>query len=81
MTSLIGIRKLCKAGCKVVFDNKKCEVCYENKIILRGYKDLTTDLWTLPIINKEITKTTPERVMLRPQNAHMMLSHQLPIQP
>jgi hypothetical protein len=70
MASLIGIRILCKAGCKVVFDNKKCEVFYENKIILRGYKDLTTDLWTLPIINEEIAKTTPESVMLQPQSAH-----------
>jgi hypothetical protein len=65
----------------VVFDNEKSEVFYENNIILRGYKDPTTNLWTLPIINKEIAKTTPESVMLRPQNAHMMLSHQLPIQP
>jgi len=58
MVSLIGIRILCKAGCKVVFDNKKCEVFYKNKMILRGYKDLTTDLWTLPIINKEIAIQT-----------------------
>ena len=43
MASLIGIRILCKAGCKVVFDNKKREVFYENKIILREYKDLTTN--------------------------------------
>jgi hypothetical protein len=33
MASLIGIRILCKAGCKVVFDNEKCKVFYENKII------------------------------------------------
>ena len=64
MASLIGIRILCKAGCKVVFDNKKRKVFYKNKIILRGYKDLTTNLWTLPIINEEIAKTTPERIML-----------------
>ena len=63
------------------FYNKKREVFYENKIILRGYKDLTTDLWTLPIINKKIAKTTPELAMPRSQRAHMMLSHQLAIQP
>ena len=81
MASLMGIRLTSKAGCKVVFDKEKCKVFYENKNILRGYKDLTTDLWTLPIINEEIAKTTPESVMLWPQSAHMMLSHQLLIQP
>jgi hypothetical protein len=44
IASLIGIQILCKAGCKVVFDNKKCEVIYKTNIILRGYKDPTTDL-------------------------------------
>jgi hypothetical protein len=81
IASLIGIQILCKAGCKVVFDNEKCEVLYKNNIILRGYKDPTTNLWTLPIINEEIAKTTPESVMPRPQSTHMMLSHQLPTQP
>ena len=38
MTSLIGIRILCKAGCKVVFDDEKCKVLYDNDIILRGLK-------------------------------------------
>ena len=40
MASLIGIRILCKAGCKVVFNDEKCEVFYNNDIILRGFKDL-----------------------------------------
>jgi len=75
MASLIGTRILCKAGCKVVFDDEKCEVFYKNNIILRGYKDPTTDLWTLPIFNNEVAKTTPESILVRPQRAHMMLSH------
>ncbi len=75
MASLIGIRILCKAGCKVAFDDEKCEVFYKTKIILRGYKDPTTDLWTLPIFNDEVAKTTPESILVRPQSAHMMLSH------
>jgi hypothetical protein len=44
-----GIRVLCKAGCTVTFDDEKCVVEYNNKIILRGYKDPSTDLWTLPL--------------------------------
>ncbi len=46
---LIGIRPLCKAGCKVVFDNEKCEVIFNNKVILMGHKDASMDLWTLPL--------------------------------
>ena len=49
VASLIGIRPLCKAGCTVTFDNDKCDVIYDGKVILRGLKDATSDLWTLPI--------------------------------
>jgi hypothetical protein len=59
IASLIGICPLCKAGCKVVFDNKKCDVIFNEKVILRGYKDPTTDLWTLPIPNKVCTAPGP----------------------
>ena len=47
VASLIGIHPLCKAGCKVVFNNAKCEVIFNNKVILTGYKDPSMDLWTL----------------------------------
>ena len=50
IASLLGIRVLCKAGCKVLFDDDKCDVFYLGKLILRGYKDPSTDLWTLPIV-------------------------------
>jgi hypothetical protein len=46
---LIGIRVLCDAGCTMVFTKAKFVVIYNGKIILRGYKDPSTDLWTLPI--------------------------------
>jgi hypothetical protein len=36
MASVIGIRILCKVGCKVTFNDKKCEEVYKNTIILRG---------------------------------------------
>jgi hypothetical protein len=58
MASLIGIRILCKAGCKVTFDNKKCKVIYKNNIILCGYKDPTTNLWTLLLTPDKIAKPT-----------------------
>ncbi len=51
---------LCKAGCKVVFDDDKCDVLYQGKLILCGYKDPSTDLWTLPIV------PTPAKVWTTP---------------
>jgi hypothetical protein len=45
---LFRIRPLCKAGCGMWFDDKKCDVWYEGWIILTGYKNPSTDLWTLP---------------------------------
>ena len=68
MASLIRIRLLCKAGCKVVFDNKKCKLFYNNDIILREYKDPATDLWTLPITHNEVAKTTHESLSECPHN-------------
>jgi hypothetical protein len=44
IASLIGIRPLCKAGCKVIFDNKKCDVMFNGVVILRGFKDPSTNL-------------------------------------
>jgi hypothetical protein len=44
IASLIGIRPLCKAGCKVVFDNEKGKVWYNGTVILAGAKDQATNI-------------------------------------
>ena len=49
VASLMGIRPLCNAGCEVIFDKDKCDVIYNGNVILRGFKDAATDLWTLPL--------------------------------
>ena len=49
IASLIGIRVLCKTGCSVVFTKSKCDVIYSKQVILRGFKDPSTNLWALPI--------------------------------
>ncbi len=59
IASLIGIRPLCKVGCKVIFDNKKCDEVFDGVVILRGFKDPSTDLWTLPIPTKVCTAPGP----------------------
>jgi hypothetical protein len=58
IASLFGIRVLCKDGCTVTFNDDKCDIYFKDKLILRGYKDLSTDLWTIPITPKKVW-TTP----------------------
>jgi hypothetical protein len=38
VASLIGIHPLCKAGCTVLFDNKKCDVILMEKLFYEGTK-------------------------------------------
>jgi hypothetical protein len=56
VASLISIRILCKVGCRVVFTDTACYVKYNGKIILRGTKDPSTDLWVLPLTPKAINE-------------------------
>ena len=65
VASLIGIRPLCKAGCKVIFDDLKCDVVYNGQVILRGHKDPSTDLWTLPI-GKNVRTTPGPNILSQP---------------
>jgi hypothetical protein len=60
VASLVGICILCKAGYIVVFTDTACYVIYNQKIILTGASDPSTDLWTLPIIPDAITLITSQ---------------------
>jgi hypothetical protein len=64
VASLFGIRVLMAAECEVRFDNLKCTVWYNNRIILQGGKDQATNLWTLPIGNRGMTSHHDNNVIL-----------------
>ena len=75
VASLVGIRPLCKAGCKVVFDDAKCDVIFNGNVILRGFKDPSTDLWTLPIRTAKMwtdhhPTVVPTQVTTKGDNVH-----------
>ena len=74
IASLIGIRPLCKARCTATFDNEKCVLKFNGQIILTGFKDPTTDLWTLPIPTNGRVGTTQPPVAVNPIIAHKMLT-------
>jgi hypothetical protein len=78
MASFLGIRVLCKAGCKVVFTNTMCQVIYKGNVILTGYKDRKSNLLTLPIFQEaEICNTTPTNIFNKNTTEHAsFLYHQ-----
>ncbi len=60
VASLMGIRLLCNAGCTVVFNKNKRNVIYNGNVILQGYKDRSTNLWTLPINGHDMQSALPQ---------------------
>ena len=48
-SSLISTKKFCEEGCKVVFDEEECRVCYKDELVLSGGRDKKTEMWQLPI--------------------------------
>ncbi len=58
MASLLDIWPLCKAGCKALFDDDYCKMIFNGSVILRGYKDPSTDLGALPINGCNMMQTS-----------------------
>jgi hypothetical protein len=69
MALLMEICILCKAGCIVIFTDTTCEMIYNNKFILTGFKDPTTNLWMLLITPTAIIETSCA-LLARPVVAH-----------
>jgi hypothetical protein len=63
IASLFGIRVLTDVGCIVTFDIDKCVVTFNGNEVLRGYKEATTDLWTLPLGGDQRTPAQHDFVM------------------
>jgi hypothetical protein len=74
MASLLGIRVLCNMGCVVVFDDESFQVYYKVNLILMGYKDPKSNLWTLSIGQEELW-TTPASSLEDPRTPKILLSH------
>ena len=48
-SSLVSIRELCKAECQVKYNGDCVKAIYDKKVVWRGVKEPTTDLWVLPL--------------------------------
>ena len=48
-SSLISTKKICEAGCKVVFDEEECRIYCKDELVLSGGRDKKTKMWQLLI--------------------------------
>jgi hypothetical protein len=84
--SLVSIKTLCDAGCKVQYNSTACSVYFQGSLVWIGKREPTTGLWILPLNPKQTTddntSTTPQRQNLLAlettehlaQNAYTMTS-------
>ena len=75
-TSLISIKMLIDAGCKVTYDTKYVKVFYRGNVVWKGTRESLTGLWVLPLTQKEkIDQTIPHNTDNHTaNNAYQMMS-------
>jgi hypothetical protein len=76
---LFGIKVLIEAGCKVHFNKHACTVWYDNKIILDGGKDETTDLWILPVRTPNLSNCIAPPLASTSDSAYAHCATTLPV--
>ena len=56
-TSLISIKILIDAGCKVTYDTEHVKVFYRENVVWKGTRESLTGLWVLPLTkNRKLPK-------------------------
>eukprot|EP00957_Ditylum_brightwellii_P172407 13125349-Ditylum_brightwellii.AAC.1 len=51
--NLVAVVELCDAGCRVMFDPTSVVVSKDDEILVTGWRDTTTRLWRILIVDKE----------------------------
>jgi hypothetical protein len=67
---LISIGLLCDHGCTALFDQSKVTIHHENKIILTGQRDPTTNLWTIPLTPASLARPLTQPTQHAAYNAY-----------
>ena len=75
--SLISIKILSDAGCKVTYDDDECRIFYNKKIVWLGKREPQTGFWILPLTdtNQKIETSTPTDNYNRMNKTHKQYAH------
>ena len=58
--NLLSVSVLCDAGCEVYFHGQGCEITFNGETIVRGWRDLTTNMWRISLIPDGTNNIIPE---------------------
>ena len=84
-SSIISIKVLCDKGWKVIYEGHKCNVYCNEKLVWKGIKEPTTELWVLPLYltqaniphtKKPTTHTTKNTYTINSKNTLIKWLHQ-----
>ena len=57
--NLISVSVLCDAGCEVFFHMHGCEITFNGETIVRGWRDLTTNMWRISLVPDKTNNIIP----------------------
>ena len=56
INNLLSVSVLCDASCEAFFHSTGYEMNFNEEIIVRGWRDMQTNMWSIPLIDKRVSK-------------------------
>ena len=57
--NLLSVSFLCDAGCEVFFHRTGCEIRFNGKIIVRGWRNIQTNMWRISLLDGGVANIIP----------------------
>ena len=59
INNLLSVSILCDAGCEVFFHSTGCEISFNGEIIVRGWRDMQTNMWCISLLDEGVSNIIP----------------------
>ena len=59
INDLLSVSVLCDAGCEVFFYSTGCEISFNGEIIVRGCRDMQTNMWRISLHDEGVSNSIP----------------------
>ena len=57
--NILYVSILCNSGCEVFLHSTGCEISFNGEIIVRGWSDMQTNMWRIPILDEGVSNIIP----------------------